>query len=66
MRLVSACKTCHAALVWNTTLAGKLMPVNVSDGKPHWTTCDDPSAHRKRRQPKKPNAPPLTRQRRLL
>jgi len=66
MRTVSACRSCRAAIVWNTTLAGKLTPLNVADGKPHWATCPGANAHRKRRTPKQPDAPPLTRQRRLI
>jgi hypothetical protein len=66
MRTVSACKTCRAAIVWNTTPAGKLTPINVADGAPHWASCNAPTAHRKKPDPPPPDAPPLTRQARLL
>ena len=51
---VNRCKSCGAEIEWMRTPAGKLMPVNASDGLSHFTSCPDAQKWSKSKATKKP------------
>ena len=42
----SRCQSCHAAIFWVKTAAGKNMPVDVATHESHFSTCPNANAHR--------------------
>ena len=49
------CRSCNEPIRFERTPAGKLTPVNVEDGGPHWATCPQRREWRK----ETPKQPPL-------
>jgi hypothetical protein len=47
--MATACRSCGVAIDFVRTAAGKLNPIEVASGRPHWETC--PQAREWRKAP---------------